>query len=171
MHKNRNVYIIPIEEHNLNDEPQDERRNNREEMQDLFNMINENHDINNIANNSRIIQLFTSILAPNLQDDWLNSMNKEGCSQGFIDSLPRVPNNKIPLEDNCPICFETYGQDEYPLLVKLPHCGHIFDLQCIALWLTKQTTCPLCRDEVKRNKLVDIDVTKAELEENFGMFG
>lgn len=133
--------------------------------------MTDNQNTANLANNSRIIELFTSILAPNLQDDWLNSSKKEGCSQEFIDSLPRVPSNKLPLDDNCPICFEIYGQDEYPLLAKLPHCGHIFDLQCIALWLTKQTTCPLCRDEVKRNRLVDVDVTQAELEDDFGMFG
>lgn len=121
------------------------------------------------------MELFASmIISPELQEEWLNSGDSKGnkaCSPQFIDSLPRVPTKQIPLKEPCPICYEKFGDDEYPLVAQLPHCQHRFDLQCISLWLAKQNTCPLCRDVVNVNNLDDIDVSKVELEEDWGMYG
>lgn len=131
--------------------------------------------IENPQSDQYLLELFASlIISPELQEEWINGSKAngdKGCSQAFIDSLPRVPKHKIPLNEPCPICYEKFGDDEYPLVAELPHCHHQFDLQCLSLWLSKQSTCPLCRDVVNVKTFNDIDVSKAELEEDWGMYG
>lgn len=100
----------------------------------------------------------------------MEQADKKGCSESFLDSLPRVPRSKIKKDDNCPICCCKYEEDDHPLVAELPHCGHRFDVECISVWLSKSTSCPLCRDDVTSHKL-DIDTSQVELEEDWGMFG
>ncbi|CCK72167.1 uncharacterized protein KNAG_0J00850 [Huiozyma naganishii CBS 8797] len=158
------------EEHNIetaNAEDSEERRESRAQFQELF----EQFGRNNPQFNPELIELFQNMLSPLLQSQWHPEDREKGCSQEFIDSLPRVPRNKVPLTDTCSICFERFGNDNYPLLAQLPHCGHIFDLQCISMWLSNQVTCPMCRDVVNGHKVQDLDTSKAELEEDWGMYG
>lgn len=145
-----------------------DRRNMRTQFQALFDTLRDPQS------NSYILELFASmIVSPELQEEWLNggdSNKAKGCSQEFIDSLPRVPRSEIPLKESCPICYEKFGDDEYPLVAELPHCHHYFDVQCISLWLSKHATCPLCRDVVNQKTFDNIDLSKAELEEDWGMY-
>ncbi|KAL3228942.1 hypothetical protein RNJ44_02029 [Nakaseomyces bracarensis] len=102
----------------------------------------------------------------------MDSTNSDRCSDTFIDSLPRVQPKTLKNEDACPICCSNFKEDEYPLVIRLPHCGHMFDFECISMWLSKNTTCPMCRDNVTEKKnLPEVDVSKAELEEDWGMYG
>lgn len=79
---------------------------------------------------------------------------------------------KLKATDNCSICYTNYLEDEYPLVVELPHCHHKFDLECLSVWLSRSTTCPLCRDNVMGHRIInEIDTTEAELEEDWGMYG
>lgn len=41
------------------------------------------------------------------------------------------------------MCLGDYQADEK--LQQIPACGHTFHMDCIDLWLTSHTTCPLCR--------------------------
>ena len=43
---------------------------------------------------------------------------------------------------NCSICQDTYND---PVML---HCRHIFCGDCVAKWLEKNTTCPMCRAKV-----------------------
>lgn len=104
-----------------------------------------------------------------MQEEWLQG-KEEGCPEYFIDSLPRVAKNKLKTGDSCSICCCDYMDDQYPLVVELPHCNHRFDLECVAVWLSKSKTCPLCRDDVLSHK-PSVDVSKAEIEEDWGMYG
>lgn len=45
--------------------------------------------------------------------------------------------------DRCSVCLADYQPDER--LQKIPPCGHTFHINCIDHWLSKNTTCPLCR--------------------------
>lgn len=49
----------------------------------------------------------------------------------------------------CPI---TLSRFKYPVLI--PDCGHTFDLISLKLHLSKERRCPICRTEVKSEKLV-----------------
>lgn len=49
-------------------------------------------------------------------------------------------------KENCSICFEELGdekKEEYKL-----SCNHVYHRDCIAQWLSNNTTCPLCRANV-----------------------
>ena len=47
--------------------------------------------------------------------------------------------------DTCSICLTTIEKDNH---IKLPICGHIFDIKCISSWLLFNTSCPLCRENI-----------------------
>ncbi|CAN6274944.1 unnamed protein product [Urochloa humidicola] len=47
----------------------------------------------------------------------------------------------------CSICLGEYKEKE--ILRIMPSCRHNFHLECIDVWLQKQTTCPICRISLK----------------------
>uniref|UniRef100_A0A0A9GFX0 RING-type domain-containing protein n=1 Tax=Arundo donax TaxID=35708 RepID=A0A0A9GFX0_ARUDO len=47
----------------------------------------------------------------------------------------------------CSICLGEYKEKE--ILRIMPTCRHNFHLECIDVWLQKQTTCPICRISLK----------------------
>ncbi|XP_040985813.1 NEP1-interacting protein-like 1 [Juglans microcarpa x Juglans regia] len=46
----------------------------------------------------------------------------------------------------CSICLQDFKEQD-PVR-ELPNCGHLFHQYCIDKWLTRQGTCPLCREHV-----------------------
>ena len=73
-------------------------------------------------------------------------------SKAAIDSLPMI---KLTADDlieetnkECLICL--CEQEVGTISCKMP-CGHIFHKICIADWLFKQCTCPVCRYEIETN--------------------
>ncbi|KAJ0243124.1 RING-H2 finger protein ATL7 [Hirschfeldia incana] len=46
-------------------------------------------------------------------------------------------------DSQCSVCLGDYQANEK--LQQIPPCGHTFHMDCIDLWLTLHTTCPLCR--------------------------
>ncbi|KAM0880797.1 hypothetical protein ACQ4PT_033338 [Festuca glaucescens] len=46
-------------------------------------------------------------------------------------------------ETQCSVCLADYQPEEQ--LQRIPPCGHTFHIDCIDHWLSKNTTCPLCR--------------------------
>jgi len=46
-----------------------------------------------------------------------------------------------PLDDDCAICISTQHKHDH---IKLP-CGHTFHATCLANWILRSPTCPLCR--------------------------
>ncbi|AET38369.1 uncharacterized protein Ecym_2658 [Eremothecium cymbalariae DBVPG len=139
----------------------------------LRSQLNEMFFSNSTSDNSALFQVLTQLIPEELQQEWLEWISdgeKRGVPEGFSDSLPRVATTHLSPDDTCAICCCVYLEDSYPLVVKLPNCNHKFDLQCITLWLSKSSTCPMCRNDVMSSK-TKIDTSMVELEEDWGMYG
>ncbi|KAE9607646.1 putative transcription factor C2H2 family [Lupinus albus] len=48
----------------------------------------------------------------------------------------------VPLP-RCCVCLGEFELKEE--LLQIPHCKHVFHIECIHNWLQSNTTCPLCR--------------------------
>ncbi|XP_021287691.1 NEP1-interacting protein 1 isoform X3 [Herrania umbratica] len=75
----------------------------------------------------------------------------KGLSRSCIQKLPVHefhPSGMIKSreESSCSICLQELKDGE--LARNLPRCGHIFHLNCIDEWLSRQGTCPMCREQV-----------------------
>lgn len=46
-------------------------------------------------------------------------------------------------DGRCSVCLGEYQAEDK--LQQIPSCEHTFHMDCIDLWLTTHTTCPLCR--------------------------
>jgi len=85
-----------------------------------------------------------------------------GVPDEFLTSLERVPKKELKEDMDCPICGNPFLEDKYPLVVRLPcHDDHLFDLECITPWLKLQSTCPLDRKTVWKEK-EKVEVVKDE---------
>jgi hypothetical protein len=104
--------------------------------------------------------------------DHQSGSDSKGVPPDFFDTLDRVDVKTLAPTDDCPICTNVFHDDKYPLVVRLP-CSmkhakdHIFDLDCIAPWLSVNSTCPLCRFDVKeinrlRRERLEADLKAAE---------
>ncbi|XP_038058256.1 E3 ubiquitin-protein ligase Praja-2-like [Patiria miniata] len=65
-------------------------------------------------------------------------------TQDIIDNLNEIPalESHIEKEMKCAICHSEY--ELYETLSELP-CQHFFHPTCVAIWLKKSGTCPVCR--------------------------
>ncbi len=80
-----------------------------------------------------------------------------GVTQAFLDGLDRVPRRALAPDDGCPICAEPHLDDPYCLVVELPCPGrHRFDLECVGPWLQSKGTCPMCRHDLTKKKVVEV---------------
>ncbi|CAL0330858.1 unnamed protein product [Lupinus luteus] len=63
----------------------------------------------------------------------------------FLDKLPRVLfDDDLRARDSlCCVCLGEFELKEE--LLQIPHCKHMFHIECIHNWLQSKTTCPLCR--------------------------
>ncbi|XWS11224.1 hypothetical protein CRYUN_Cryun38cG0065700 [Craigia yunnanensis] len=76
---------------------------------------------------------------------------EKGLSRSCIQKLPVHEFHSSEMiksreESSCSICLQ--GLKDGELARKLPRCGHIFHLKCIDEWLSRQGTCPMCREHV-----------------------
>lgn len=87
--------------------------------------------------------------------------SERGLDKSFRDMLPTIIFDEsvaAMLEDTqCVVCLGDYQMNEK--LHRLPVCGHAFHLDCIDQWLSKNTTCPLCRTSLlQAAKVVPLDL-------------
>ncbi|KAF8027802.1 hypothetical protein BT93_E0661 [Corymbia citriodora subsp. variegata] len=71
----------------------------------------------------------------------IDSVTIESYPKTQIDDLGQLPR---PNDDVCTICLSKYERDE--MIRTIPECKHYFHAYCIDLWLRKNASCPLCRN-------------------------
>ncbi|KAH6833961.1 RING/U-box superfamily protein [Perilla frutescens var. hirtella] len=71
-----------------------------------------------------------------------------GLKKELREMLPiLVFNESFSVKDTlCSVCLGEYQAEDR--LQQIPACGHTFHMDCIDLWLTTHTTCPLCRQSL-----------------------
>ncbi|KAI1644185.1 uncharacterized protein F4817DRAFT_360971 [Daldinia loculata] len=117
---------------------------------------------------------FLGSLMSALEDDIRAPPEKiPGVSQEYLDTLDRVPRKSLKKDDSCPICAELFVDDPYPLVVELPcHGSHKFDLECVGPWLQSKGTCPMCRADLNKKKVIEIPKDDDEEEDDVdGLYG
>ena len=61
----------------------------------------------------------------------------------------------------CPTCLESFNSSKST--VTTDPCGHLFHEDCIRPWLeTGKRTCPKCRTEISRKKLLRVYVSSSD---------
>ena len=67
--------------------------------------------------------------------------------EAAIDSISerKEEQNLSDLDKKCTYCLELYSQKPQNVLV-LP-CGHIYHKDCVADWIFKKNSCPICRKD------------------------
>lgn len=73
-----------------------------------------------------------------------------------LSSLPvwtiESESDRVVLSDvDCAICITGYCVGDS--VRRLPHCNHSFHQACIDLWLLRSASCPLCKSEVRPDKV------------------
>ncbi|KAK7305428.1 hypothetical protein VNO77_43334 [Canavalia gladiata] len=133
----------------------------------------------------------------NIEDSPISSSNTKGLDSAIIRAIPlfiyetqegeyddeRGNQNKVEEELECVICLSAFEYGEMGRC--LPKCGHGFHVECIDMWLSSHSNCPICRapivvsvvdndspndrDEYHDSDLVEIvidDASNSEVREN-----
>ncbi|KAJ6293267.1 hypothetical protein OIU77_008748 [Salix suchowensis] len=72
-----------------------------------------------------------------------------GLSEDCIQKLPEFiyqSDSNIVVQFCCSICLQDFK--DWDPMRKLPFCEHYFHLECIDEWLTRNGSCPMCRNHV-----------------------
>ncbi|XP_059439947.1 E3 ubiquitin-protein ligase ATL41-like [Corylus avellana] len=69
----------------------------------------------------------------------------KGLDPMVIASLPKLTHKPSDHSEavECSICLSTVG--EAATVRVLPNCKHMFHVECVDVWLSSNTTCPICR--------------------------
>ncbi|KAI1118276.1 hypothetical protein F5Y14DRAFT_447154 [Nemania sp. NC0429] len=121
-------------------------------------------------------RVFLSSLIETLEADVAHPPDHiAGVDQAYLDSLDRVSRKRLQSNPDgaCPICAEKFLDDPYPLVVELPcHGSHTFDLECVGPWLLGKGTCPMCRKDLTKKKVVEISKDEEDEDEDVdGLYG
>ncbi|XP_019437099.1 PREDICTED: RING-H2 finger protein ATL63-like isoform X2 [Lupinus angustifolius] len=94
----------------------------------------------------------------NIQDSPLSSSYTKGLDSSIIAAIPMFmykaeqaqeqshdgyDDKKIERELECVICLSRFEDGEMGKC--LPKCGHGFHVECIDMWLSSHSNCPICR--------------------------
>lgn len=62
----------------------------------------------------------------------------------FARSLPTCAyGGTAKYEILCPVCLSDFEKGE--IVKVIPHCEHVFHVECIDRWLSSHVSCPVCR--------------------------
>ena len=84
-----------------------------------------------------------------------------------LENYPIVPKSKIPLNKDCYICLQTFNKNKK---IRLLPCNHMFCEGCLKPWLLKNSTCPICKFELKPNNQENEEEEEAEDNQEYNEF-
>lgn len=75
----------------------------------------------------------------------------KGLAASVISAIPLfiyMSENQCKIGLECVICLSLFEENEIGR--SLPKCKHVFHVECIDMWLSSHSNCPICRDPVVR---------------------
>ncbi|CAH2060390.1 unnamed protein product [Thlaspi arvense] len=74
-----------------------------------------------------------------------SSRRKRGLDSQAVRSLPVHRYTKAAKQriEDCVICLSDFQEGETVKVI--PHCGHMFHVDCVDTWLSSHASCPFCR--------------------------
>ncbi|CAK8565961.1 unnamed protein product [Lathyrus sativus] len=87
----------------------------------------------------------------NIEDSPLSSSHTKGLDSSIIASIPLfiyTQKNETQQDEKleCVICLSGFENGEMGRC--LPKCGHGFHVECIDMWLSSHSNCPICRASI-----------------------
>ncbi|KAL5989556.1 hypothetical protein ACLOJK_010448 [Asimina triloba] len=73
-----------------------------------------------------------------------------GLESSVIAALPEMSYGKAHENKECAVCLS--GLEEGEMVRILPPCMHFFHGNCIDVWLQSNSTCPVCRGDVRQQE-------------------
>ncbi|XP_073047710.1 E3 ubiquitin-protein ligase ATL23-like [Primulina eburnea] len=70
-------------------------------------------------------------------------VQKNGLSAAELEKLPKVTGEDLLPGSDCAVCLDEIGSEQPVKLI--PGCNHGFHAECIDIWLSKNSACPICR--------------------------
>lgn len=84
-----------------------------------------------------------NISMPNLQGIYRNENGLKLKDLIQRSQIFLIKNTKF----ECPIC-QDYDKTHYDYVIRRLNCNHEFHIYCIDKWLSNETTCPICRNDL-----------------------
>ena len=83
-----------------------------------------------------------------------NESENNSVSETFLNELEEknVTNEMIDKKKDCPICLDSFKENEKYIQLPCPEDSHCFHNNCIKEWLSRKNTCPLCRTEFNQQR-------------------
>nr|XP_011470599.1 PREDICTED: ERAD-associated E3 ubiquitin-protein ligase HRD1-like [Fragaria vesca subsp. vesca] len=104
-----------------------------------------------IAQHRSLLQPFNDgvLLAhQTLEGRWRNAT-------GVVEKMPTA--TAITDDDVCSICLEGLQGGTTTSTPKQPPCGHVYHQNCLAKWLSRSDSCPLCRCSATQSSSNTVD--------------
>ncbi|XP_050219590.1 NEP1-interacting protein 2 isoform X2 [Mercurialis annua] len=101
--------------------------------------------------NGKVFMEWVSALETTYREisDIYDTTGSRGLSKNFIQNLPEFTFQSTNIQSHefcCSICLQDFRDGDS--MRKLPNCGHFFHLDCLDEWLTRNGSCPMCRNSV-----------------------
>ena len=83
-----------------------------------------------------------------------NESENNSVSETFLNELEEknVTNEIIDKKKDCPICLDSFKENEKYIQLPCSEDSHCFHNNCIKEWLSRKNTCPLCRTEFNQQR-------------------
>jgi hypothetical protein len=87
-------------------------------------------------------------------------LNIENTILDKLNKIDKIDNISITTSITCSICIDDIDIKDNEN-IKTLNCSskHIFHIICIDNWLKVNNICPLCREEIKNNKKIEVNNT------------
>ena len=85
-----------------------------------------------------------------------NESENNSVSETFLNELEEknVTNEMIDKKKDCPICLDSFRENEKYIQLPCSEDSHCFHNNCIKEWLSRNNTCPLCRTEFNQQRSI-----------------